>query len=92
MVSLIGADEHIIADFSDNFDGDIFLLRVRDGDKIRMVPIKHLAADGAAAAGCRLSAAENGSRQQHCQCVFAAAFGTADQVEMGNVSPAQAAC
>ena len=92
MVGFIGADEHIIADLTNDLHGDVFMLGVRDSDEVRMVAVLNLAAGGAAAAGGILPAAQNRGSQQLCQCVLAGTGRTRDQIEMGDVSPAQAAC
>ena len=51
MLRLIGADEHIVANLADDFHRNIFMFRIGNGDKIRMIPLKYFPADVAATAG-----------------------------------------
>ena len=92
MLRLIGADEHIVANISDDFHRDIFMFRIGNGDKIRMISLKYFPADVAATAGGIAFAAKDCRCQKVRQRMLARAFRTANQIKMGNMPPAQAAC
>ena len=65
------------------------MLRVGDGDKVRVVVVQHLVAGRTGAAGLIAALAENGLTQQLGQCLFAGALGPGDQIKMGDPAAVQ---
>ena len=89
-VRFIGTNKHILPVFLHHFDRHLLMVRVCDGDNIRVVAGHSLPAGVAPQTGLVCFLAYGRSCQQLCQGALTGAFRSADQVEMGKTAPGSA--